>query len=99
MLVGVGEASFISLAAPFIDDNAPIAQKTACLSVFYTCILGGYALGYVYGGLVRSHFVEWFFPADSKKVSALETVPLGVKDAEASNGNNESHEPSKSNST
>ncbi|KAL6218404.1 hypothetical protein ACLB2K_011618 [Fragaria x ananassa] len=26
MLVGVGEASFISLAAPFIDDNAPAAQ-------------------------------------------------------------------------
>lgn len=25
-LVGVGEASFISLAAPFIDDNAPPAQ-------------------------------------------------------------------------
>lgn len=24
--VGVGEASFISLAAPFIDDNAPVAQ-------------------------------------------------------------------------
>ncbi|KAF8410656.1 hypothetical protein HHK36_003188 [Tetracentron sinense] len=26
MLVGFGEASFISLAAPFIDDNAPVAQ-------------------------------------------------------------------------
>ncbi|KVI01860.1 Major facilitator superfamily [Cynara cardunculus var. scolymus] len=25
-LVGVGEASFISLAAPFIDDNAPVSQ-------------------------------------------------------------------------
>ncbi|KVI10891.1 Major facilitator superfamily [Cynara cardunculus var. scolymus] len=25
-LVGVGEASFISLAAPFIDDNAPVTQ-------------------------------------------------------------------------
>lgn len=25
-LVGVGEASFVSLAAPFIDDNAPVAQ-------------------------------------------------------------------------
>jgi hypothetical protein len=25
-LVGVGEASFVSFAAPFIDDNAPAAQ-------------------------------------------------------------------------
>ncbi|WVY92678.1 hypothetical protein V8G54_031766 [Vigna mungo] len=55
-LVGVGEASFISLAAPFIDDNAPVPQKTAWLAIFYMCIPSGYALGYVYGGLVGSHF-------------------------------------------
>ncbi|KAF7803804.1 putative sphingolipid transporter spinster-like protein 2 [Senna tora] len=56
MFVGVGEASFISLAAPFIDDNAPVAQKTAWLAVFYMCIPGGYAFGYVYGGLVGNRF-------------------------------------------
>ncbi|RWR74054.1 putative sphingolipid transporter spinster [Cinnamomum micranthum f. kanehirae] len=58
MLVGVGEASFISLAAPFIDDNAPPAQKTAWLAVFYMCIPTGIALGYVYGGLVGDH-LNW----------------------------------------
>ncbi|CAO2035840.1 unnamed protein product [Urochloa humidicola] len=52
MFVGVGEASFMSLAAPFIDDNAPVAQKTAWLATFYMCIPTGIALGYVYGGLV-----------------------------------------------
>ncbi|KAJ3680376.1 hypothetical protein LUZ60_016654 [Juncus effusus] len=56
MLVGVGEASFISLAAPFIDDNAPPAQKTAWLAIFYMCIPTGIAVGYVYGGLVGEHF-------------------------------------------
>ncbi|XP_058777445.1 probable sphingolipid transporter spinster homolog 2 [Vicia villosa] len=56
MLVGVGEASFISLAAPFIDDNAPAAQKTAWLATFYMCIPAGTALGYVYGGVVGSQF-------------------------------------------
>ncbi|KAI4328085.1 hypothetical protein L6164_020472 [Bauhinia variegata] len=56
MLVGVGEASFISLAAPFIDDNAPIEQKTAWLAMFYMCIPAGTALGYVYGGFVGSQF-------------------------------------------
>ncbi|XVF59172.1 hypothetical protein PTKIN_Ptkin07bG0254200 [Pterospermum kingtungense] len=56
MLVGVGEASFISLAAPFIDDNAPVSQKTAWLAMFYMCIPTGIALGYVYGGLVGGHF-------------------------------------------
>ncbi|XP_048606630.1 probable sphingolipid transporter spinster homolog 2 isoform X1 [Brassica napus] len=54
MFVGVGEASFVSLAAPFIDDNAPQAQKSAWLAMFYMCIPTGYALGYVYGGLVGS---------------------------------------------
>ncbi|KAH9712506.1 putative sphingolipid transporter spinster [Citrus sinensis] len=58
MLVGVGEASFISLAAPFIDDNAPVPQKTAWLSMFYMCIPTGVALGYVYGGVVGSH-LNW----------------------------------------
>ncbi|XP_027360749.1 probable sphingolipid transporter spinster homolog 2 isoform X3 [Abrus precatorius] len=56
MLVGVGEASFISLAAPFIDDNAPAAQKTAWLATFYMCIPAGTALGYVYGGFVGGQF-------------------------------------------
>ncbi|KAL5556652.1 hypothetical protein UlMin_038888 [Ulmus minor] len=58
MLVGVGEASFISLAAPFIDDNAPPAQKTAWLGMFYMCIPTGIALGYVYGGVVGDH-LNW----------------------------------------
>ncbi|XP_071727030.1 probable sphingolipid transporter spinster homolog 2 [Rutidosis leptorrhynchoides] len=51
-LVGVGEASFISLAAPFIDENAPVTQRSSWLGVFYMCIPTGVALGYVYGGLV-----------------------------------------------
>ncbi|XP_010461880.1 PREDICTED: probable sphingolipid transporter spinster homolog 2 [Camelina sativa] len=52
MFVGVGEASFVSLAAPYIDDNAPHDQKSAWLALFYMCIPAGYAFGYVYGGLV-----------------------------------------------
>ncbi|XP_019165157.1 PREDICTED: probable sphingolipid transporter spinster homolog 2 isoform X4 [Ipomoea nil] len=62
MFVGVGEASFISLAAPFIDDNAPAAQKTVWLGIFYMCIPTGVAFGYVYGGLVGSHLTwHWAF--------------------------------------
>lgn len=30
-------------------------QKTAWLAIFYMCIPSGYALGYVYGGLVSLH--------------------------------------------
>ncbi|KAJ7968356.1 Major facilitator superfamily protein [Quillaja saponaria] len=76
MLVGVGEASFISLAAPFIDDNAPIAQKTAWLSIFYMCIPTGYAVGYVYGGLVGGHF-SWRFAFWGESLLMLPFAILG----------------------
>ncbi|XP_047323574.1 probable sphingolipid transporter spinster homolog 2 [Impatiens glandulifera] len=52
VLVGTGEASFMSLAAPFINENAPSAQKTLWLGIFYFCIPAGVALGHVYGGIV-----------------------------------------------
>uniref|UniRef100_A0A7N0T5F5 Major facilitator superfamily (MFS) profile domain-containing protein n=1 Tax=Kalanchoe fedtschenkoi TaxID=63787 RepID=A0A7N0T5F5_KALFE len=74
MLVGVGEASFISLAAPFIDDNAPVAKKTAWLAMFYMCIPTGIALGYVYGGVVGSNMNwRWAFWGE-----ALLMLPFAV---------------------
>lgn len=47
--VGVGEASFVALAAPFIDDYAPAGSKTRWLSLFYLCIPTGFAGGYIVG--------------------------------------------------
>ncbi|GAY38856.1 hypothetical protein CUMW_039910 [Citrus unshiu] len=75
-LVGVGEASFISLAAPFIDDNAPVPQKTAWLSMFYMCIPTGVALGYVYGGLVGSH-LNWRYAFWGEAILMLPFAVLG----------------------
>lgn len=76
MLVGVGEASFISLAAPFIDDNAPVAQKTAWLAIFYMCIPTGIAIGYVYGGLVGNH-LQWRFAFWGESLLMLPFAILG----------------------
>ncbi|KAJ0096697.1 hypothetical protein Patl1_28424 [Pistacia atlantica] len=76
MLVGVGEASFISLAAPFIDDNAPAAQKTAWLAMFYMCIPTGVAVGYVYGGLVGSH-LNWRYAFWGEAILMLPFAILG----------------------
>ncbi|XP_002528908.2 probable sphingolipid transporter spinster homolog 2 isoform X1 [Ricinus communis] len=76
MLVGVGEASFISLAAPFIDDNAPAAQKTAWLATFYMCIPTGVALGYVYGGFVGSSF-NWRYAFWGEALLMLPFAVLG----------------------
>ncbi|PKI46556.1 hypothetical protein CRG98_033047 [Punica granatum] len=76
MLVGVGEASFISLAAPFIDDNAPAAQKTAWLAMFYMCIPTGVALGYVYGGFVGNH-LNWRYAFWGEALLMLPFAVLG----------------------
>ncbi|KAK8494173.1 hypothetical protein V6N11_002242 [Hibiscus sabdariffa] len=76
MLVGVGEASFISLAAPYIDDNAPVSQKTAWLAMFYMCIPTGIALGYVYGGFVGGHF-HWRYAFWGEALLMLPFVVLG----------------------
>ncbi|KAL3621031.1 hypothetical protein CASFOL_035943 [Castilleja foliolosa] len=73
MLVGVGEASFISLAAPFIDDNAPVTQRTAWLGAFYMCIPTGIAVGYVYGGVMGHFGWRWAF-----FVEALLMLPFAV---------------------
>ena len=45
MVVGVGEASFVAIAAAVIDDAAPEAAKTRWLASFYLCIPVGYAAG------------------------------------------------------
>ncbi|KAH7663123.1 Organic anion transporter polypeptide protein [Dioscorea alata] len=76
MFVGVGEASFISLAAPFIDDNAPIAQKTAWLAAFYMCIPTGIAVGYVYGGVVGSN-LHWRYAFWGEALLMLPFAILG----------------------
>ncbi|KVI01861.1 probable sphingolipid transporter spinster homolog 2 isoform X1 [Cynara cardunculus var. scolymus] len=76
MLVGVGEASFISLAAPFIDDNAPVTQRTSWLGIFYMCIPTGVALGYVYGGWVGTSF-GWRYAFFGEAILMLPFAILG----------------------
>uniref|UniRef100_A0A061REG6 Mfs general substrate transporter n=1 Tax=Tetraselmis sp. GSL018 TaxID=582737 RepID=A0A061REG6_9CHLO len=51
-VMGAGEASFLALAAPFIDDVAPPRTKTLWFATFYMTNTTGYALGYIVGGLL-----------------------------------------------
>jgi MFS family permease len=51
-LVGVGEASYATIAPTLIDDIAPPEKKGRWLAVFYSAMPIGAALGYITGGTV-----------------------------------------------
>jgi MFS family permease len=53
--VGVGEASYATIAPTIIDDLAPAEKKGAWLAIFYSAAPIGSALGYVVGGNVEAH--------------------------------------------
>jgi len=56
VVVGVGEASYATLAPTIIDDLAKPAAKNRWLAVFYVAIPVGSALGYVVGGALEHSF-------------------------------------------
>jgi MFS family permease len=55
-IVGVGEASYATLAPTIIDDITPVDQKNRALAIFYLAIPVGSALGYVIGGFIAEHW-------------------------------------------
>ncbi|CAN5587644.1 MFS transporter [soil metagenome] len=57
-VVGVGEASYASVAPTIIDDLAPKEKKGRWLSVFYLAIPLGSAIGYLVGGFIEKRF-DW----------------------------------------
>lgn len=59
VFVGLGEASFCALAAPFIDDYAPSNKKTTWLALFYLCIPLGVAGGVMFGGAIGGSELGW----------------------------------------
>jgi MFS family permease len=79
--VGIGEASYATLAPTIIDDLAPAAKKNRWLAIFYLAIPVGSALGFLLGGLLEEHF-GWraaFFVAGGPGVLLALIVPLIVE--------------------
>jgi MFS family permease len=54
--VGIGEASYASLAPTIIDDITPPEKKGRTLAIFYLAIPVGSALGYVIGGFIEARW-------------------------------------------
>jgi MFS family permease len=54
--VGVGEASYVTIAPSLISDYFPIRQRGRVMAIFFCAIPVGSALGYVVGGVVDKHW-------------------------------------------
>lgn len=54
--VGIGEASYATLAPTIIDDVTPPERKGRALGIFYLATPIGAALGYLIGGFVEKHW-------------------------------------------
>ena len=74
--VGIGEASYATVAPTIIDDLAPPARRNKWLAIFYLAIPVGSALGYLLGGFLE-HNYGWrpaFFVAGGPGVLLALTV-------------------------
>jgi MFS family permease len=56
VIVGVGEASYATLAPTIIDDLTPPESKGRALAIFYLAIPVGSALGYIVGGFIEARW-------------------------------------------
>ncbi|MBL8607826.1 MAG: MFS transporter [Myxococcales bacterium] len=54
--VGIGEASYATIAPTIIDDVTPPEKKGRWLAVFYVASPVGAALGYLVGGFIEKHW-------------------------------------------
>jgi MFS family permease len=55
LIVGVGEACFVTMAPSWISDCFAAARRNTALSFFYAAIPFGSAIGFVFGGLFAQH--------------------------------------------
>jgi len=60
-LVGVGEATFVTIAPTFVADLFPENKRGRIFGIFYLAIPVGTAAGYVLGGTLGAH-MGWRFP-------------------------------------
>jgi len=56
VIVGVGEASYATLAPTIIDDLTPPERKNRALAIFYLAIPVGSALGFLTGGFIQARW-------------------------------------------
>jgi MFS transporter, Spinster family, sphingosine-1-phosphate transporter len=75
MLSGAGEASFQTVVPPWIDDNAPPSRRGLWLSIFFTAIPLGTAIGFAWGGEIAT-ILTWRWAFFLEAIPMIPLVPI-----------------------
>jgi len=91
LFVGVGEAAFSAISPPMIDSLSPKESSSRWFSAYFLAIPVGFALGFLYGGLIESN-MNWHysFIIESIIMLVLSLLLLCFRNFDKNNlGNNE----------
>ena len=92
-IVGIGEASYATIAPTLIADSFPPMRRGRMLSVFFLGLPVGSALGYFVGGMIAHSFHSWRAPFMAAGVPGFLLAILLWSLPEPPRGQHEEHAP------
>jgi MFS family permease len=92
-IVGVGEASYATIAPTLIADSFPPLKRGRMLSIFFLGLPVGSAAGYFVGGHVAHHFGGWRAPFMAAGIPGFLLALLLWMLPEPPRGQHEEHSP------
>jgi MFS family permease len=92
-IVGIGEASYATIAPTLIADSFPPLKRGRMLSIFYLGLPVGSAAGYFVGGYVAHYFGSWRAPFLAAAIPGFLLAVLLWLLPEPPRGQHEEHSP------
>ncbi|HKD82247.1 MAG TPA: MFS transporter [Candidatus Angelobacter sp.] len=91
--VGIGEASYATIAPTLIADSFPLLKRGRMLSIFYLGLPVGSAAGYFVGGYLAHYFGSWRAPFFAAGIPGFVLAVLLWFLPEPPRGQHEEHSP------
>ncbi len=92
-IVGIGEASYATIAPTLIADSFPVEKRGRMLSIFFLGLPVGSAAGYFVGGYLTSYFHSWRAPFMAAGIPGFVLVLILLFLPEPARGQYEEHSP------
>lgn len=92
-VVGIGEASYATIAPTLIADSFPLIRRGRMLSIFFLGLPVGSAAGYFVGGYLAHHFGSWRAPFMAAGIPGFLLALVLFMLPEPERGQHEEHSP------